>query len=78
MCGDPIFFFFGRKGTLLFDGPDFFKVFNLAIMVTREQAQVDALFKEFAFVFLGAETIENNSAKVLIDHNVEMFEVGQV
>ena len=47
-------------------------------MVTRGQAQVDALFKEFVFVFPGAEAIENNSAKVLIDHNVEMFEMGQV
>ena len=63
MCSDPIFFFFGRKGTILFDGSDFFKVFNLAIMATRGQAQVDALFKEFAIVFLGAEAVENDLPK---------------
>ena len=62
----------------MFDGSEFSKAFVLPIMVTRGQAQVDGLFKEFAFVFLGAEAIENNSAKVLIDHNVKMFEVGQV
>ena len=71
-------FSFGREGSILFDGSEFFKAFILAIMATRGQVQVDGLFKEFAFVFLGAEAIENNSAKVLIDHNVEMFEVGQV
>ena len=45
-------------------------------MSTGGQAQVDALFKDFAFVFPASEAVENNSAKVLIDHNVEMFEVG--
>ena len=47
-------------------------------MATRGQAQVDALFKDFAFVFPVSEAVENNNAKVLIDHNVEMFEVGKL
>ena len=47
-------------------------------MATRGQAQVDALFKGFAFVFPASEAVENNSVKVLINHNVEMFEVGKL
>ena len=47
-------------------------------MATRGQAQVDALFKDFAFVFPASEAIKNNTAKVLIDQNVEMFEVGKL
>ena len=47
-------------------------------MVTRGQAQVDALFKDFAFVFLASEAVKSNTAQVLIDHNVEMFKVGKL
>ena len=45
-------------------------------MVTRGKAQVDLLFKEEAFVFLASEAVETNDEDILIDHDLEIFEVG--
>ena len=50
----------------MFDGSEYLKLVYLAIMVTRGQAHADAMFKDFAFVFLFVEVVENNTAKVLI------------
>ena len=77
MRGDQVFFF-GGEDAILFGGSEIFYIIILAKMATRGQAQVDASFKDFAFVFPASEAVKNNSAKVLINHNVEMFEVGNL
>ena len=40
------------------------------------QAHVDLLFKEKACVFPASEAVETNDENILIDHDLEMFEVG--
>ena len=47
-------------------------------MATRSNTQIDALYKDTAFVFPGLEAVSNNLEKVLIDHDLEMFEVGKL
>ena len=47
-------------------------------MVTRGQTQVNSLFKDFAFAFPASDAIETNNNEVLIDHNLEIFEVGKL
>ena len=47
-------------------------------MATRSNTQIDALYKDTAFIFPGSEAVSNNSEKVLIDHELEMFEVGKL
>ena len=43
----------------------FYKFFS-AKMVARGQAQVDALFKYFAFMFPASEAVKSNTTQVLL------------
>ena len=45
-------------------------------MAIRGQAQVNSLFKVDAFIFLTSKAVETNDEDMLIDHDLEMFEMG--
>ena len=47
-------------------------------MSNKSNTQINALYKDLAFVFLASEAVSNNLEKVLIDHDLEMFEVHEL
>ena len=47
-------------------------------MLTRSNTQIDALYKDTAFIFPFSEAVKNNHDEVLIDHELEMFQVGKL
>ena len=65
-------------GAIFFHGSEISSSTFQSKMATRGQAQVYALFKDFAFIFPGSEAVKSNTDQVLLDHNLEMIEVGKL
>ena len=65
-------------GAIFFHGSEISSSTFWSKMATRGQAQVDALFKDFAFIFPGSEAVKSNTNQVLLDHNLKMIEVGKL